>query len=148
MTAPVTRAVFDTNIVVSGLFWKGPPHRCLLAVEAGLVSLVISDPIVSELRDKLTGKFDVPLAEADAIIGRLNVRAERAPVTGRSGWVMQDPDDDKFIDAALASGTTTIVSGDRHLLALGSVEGIEILTAKKFLDRLVALSGPAEYGDD
>ena len=29
-----------------------------------------------------------------------------------------------------------IVSGDRHLLALGTVEGIEILTARQFLDRL------------
>ena len=52
----------------------------------------------------------------------------------------QDPDDDKFIDAALTAGATIIVSGDRHLLALGTVEGIEILTARQFLDRLPAMS--------
>lgn len=56
----------------------------------------------------------------------------------------QDPDDDKFIDAALTAGATTIVSGDRHLLALGTVEGIEILTARQFLDRLPAMSDDAD----
>jgi len=61
-------------------------------------------------------------------------------VQGRSGWVQQDADDDKFIDAALSAGATIIVSGDRHLLALGTVEGIEIVTARQFLDRLAAVS--------
>ncbi len=140
MTALVRKAVFDTNILVSGQFWKGPPYRCLVAAEAGLVLLVLSDPITSELREKLTEKFDVPAAEADAIIERLKARAENVPAQGRSGWVKQDPDDDKFIDAALTAGATIIVSGDRHLLDLGTVEGIEIITARHFLDRLPALS--------
>lgn len=95
MTALVTKAVFDTNILVSGHFWKGPPYRCLMAAEAGLVSLVLSDSITSELREKLTEKFEVPAAEADAIIDRLKARAEDVPAQGRSGWVKQDPDDDK-----------------------------------------------------
>jgi len=143
MTALVAKAVLDTNILVSGHFWKGPPYRCLMAAEAGLVSLVLSDSITSELREKLTEKFEVPAAEADAIIDRLKARAEDVPAQGRSGWVKQDPDDDKFIDAALAAGATIIVSGDRHLLALGAVEGIEILTARQFLDRLAEASGGA-----
>lgn len=141
MTALVTKAVFDTNILVSGHFWKGPPYRCLMAAEAGLVSLVLSDSITCELREKLTEKFEVPAAEADAIIERLKASAEDVPAQGRSGWVKQDPDDDKFIDAALAGGATIIVSGDRHLLALGSVEGIDILTARQFLERLAEASG-------
>lgn len=143
MTALVMKAVFDTNILVSGHFWKGPPYRCLMAAEAGLVSLVVSDSITSELREKLTEKFEVPAAEADAIIDRLKTRAEEVPAHGRSGWVKQDPDDDKFVDAALASGATIIVSGDRHLLALGSVEGIDILTARQFLERLAESGGAA-----
>jgi uncharacterized protein len=64
-------------------------------------------------------------------------------VQRRSGWIPQNPDDDKFVDAALSSGATVIVSGDCHLLALGTVEGIEILTARQFLDRLAAMSPDA-----
>ncbi|HSL20478.1 MAG TPA: putative toxin-antitoxin system toxin component, PIN family [Vicinamibacterales bacterium] len=140
MTAAVGKVVFDTNILISGHFWKGPPYRCLLAAEARLAVLVVSDAIVSELREKLTDKFAVPAAAVDAIIDRLSSHAERVHVQGRSGWVPQDADDDKFIDAALSSGATLIVSGDRHLLALGTVEGIEVITARQFLDRLAAVS--------
>lgn len=144
MTALVTKAVFDTNILVSGHFWKGPPYRCLVAVEAGLVLLVLSESITSELREKLTGKFEVSGEEADAIINRLKAHAENVSPQGRSGWVAQDPDDDKFIDAAMTAGATIIVSGDRHLLALDTIEGIEILTARQFLDRLPAMSEDAD----
>ena len=136
MTAAVPKVVFDTNIFVSGHFWKGPPYRCLLAAEARLASLVVSEPILTELRDTLIAKFGIAVEEVAAIVDLLDTYAERVPVVGRSGWVRQDPDDDKFIDAALSGGATIIVSGDRHLLALGSIEAIEILTARQFLDRL------------
>ncbi len=138
MTAAVVKVVFDTNIFVSGHFWKGPPYRCLLAAEARLATLVVSEPILSELREKLIDKFGIPEAEVAAIVNRLGAYVETVPVLGRTGWVAQDADDDKFIDAALSGGATIIVSGDRHLLALGTVEEIEILTARQFLDRLAS----------
>ena len=47
-----------------------------------------------------------------------------------------DPEDDKFIETALIGGAAIIVSGDRHLLAVGTVQGVEILTARQFLERL------------
>lgn len=138
MTAAVPKVVFDTNIFVSGHFWKGPPYRCLLAAEARLANLVVSEPILSELREKLTDKFGVAAADVATIVERLGTFAETAPVLGRSGWVAQDPDDDKFIDAALSGGAGVIVSGDRHLLSLAKIEEIEILTARQFLDRLAS----------
>lgn len=138
MTAAVVKVVFDTNIFVSGHFWKGPPYRCLLAAEARLATLVVSEPILSELREKLIDKFGIPEAEVAVIVNRLDAYAETVPVLGRTGWVVQDADDDKFIDAALSGGATIIVSGDRHLLTLGTVEEIEILTARQFLDRLAS----------
>lgn len=144
MTARATKVAFDTNILVSGHFWKGPPYRCLLAVDAGLVLLVLSEPIISEFKEKLERKFGVPDVEVEAIVERLATRAEIVRVEGRSGWVIQDPDDDKFIDAALVSGAAIIVSGDKHLLSLGSVDGIEIVTAREFLDRLPLLTDDSD----
>ncbi len=102
--------------------------------------MVLSNPIVAELREKLIEKFNVPQEDADAVVDHLKTYAEIVPAQGRSGWVKQDPDDDKFIDAALTAGATIIVSGDRHLLDLGTVEGIEVLTARQFLDRLPGLT--------
>jgi len=73
-------------------------------------------------------------------VERLRACAELTQIEGKSGWVPQDPDDDKFIETALKGGAGTIVSGDRHLLSLGNVQGIEIVTARQFLDRLAATS--------
>ena len=66
---------------------------------------------------------------------RWATRAQLASIEGKRGWVAEDPDDDKFIETALAGGATASVSGDRHLLSLGKVQRIEILTARQFLDR-------------
>jgi predicted nucleic acid-binding protein len=45
MTAGSLKVVFDTNILVSGHFWKGPPYRCVLAMEPGLATLVCASTI-------------------------------------------------------------------------------------------------------
>jgi len=47
--------------------------------------------------------------------------------------VIEDPDDDIFIGAALASGAEFIISGDEHLLNLGEYEGVRIVSAREFL---------------
>jgi hypothetical protein len=60
-------------------------YRCLLAAEARLAVLVLSDPIVSELPEKLSDQFGLSAAEVDAIIDRLIAHAERVRVQERSG---------------------------------------------------------------
>ncbi len=43
------RAVLDTNVFISGLFWRGNPFRCIQAAEAGLYELISADEILEEL---------------------------------------------------------------------------------------------------
>jgi predicted nucleic acid-binding protein len=47
--------------------------------------------------------------------------------------VCVDPDDDKFIAAALASKTKLIVSGDKHLLNVSGYAGIDVVKPGDFL---------------
>ena len=42
------RVVLDTNVLVSGVFFTGPPYRILRAWRDGQVQLVISAEIVDE----------------------------------------------------------------------------------------------------
>lgn len=86
MIAEPLKVVFDTNILISGHFWKGPRYRCVLAVEAGLAALILSDPILTEFREKLTDKFGVPKSEVDPIVERWGTRANVIPIEGKSGW--------------------------------------------------------------
>jgi len=57
-------------------------------------------------------------------------------VPARRVTVCSDPKDNIFLEAALEAKTDCIVSGDRHLLELGSFEGIPILEASEFLVRV------------
>lgn len=52
--------------------------------------------------------------------------------------VEDDPDDDKFLEAAVAGTVDYIVSGDRHLLDLESFRGIEIVDPRTFYEILSA----------
>ena len=53
------RVVYDTNILISGLLWKGLPYRCLLLAKAGVVELFLCKEIISELSLKLKDKFSI-----------------------------------------------------------------------------------------
>jgi predicted nucleic acid-binding protein len=50
--------------------------------------------------------------------------------------VEDDPDDDKFLEAAVAGDVDYLVSGDGHLLSLGSFRGIDIVEPRTFYERL------------
>ena len=130
------RAVLDTNVLISGLLWRGAPHECLLLAEASLYELVLAVSIFDELRDKLIHKFGNSADEAEEILIGLRRCATLVTLTGRSGWVSADPDDDKFIESALIGQADVIVSGDHHLLDLSAIEDIPILTPRQFLRRL------------
>jgi predicted nucleic acid-binding protein len=49
--------------------------------------------------------------------------------------VVDDPDDNKFIECALVAGASAVVSGDHHRLEPGSYQGIPILSAAEFIAR-------------
>jgi putative PIN family toxin of toxin-antitoxin system len=126
------RAVIDTNVLLAGLLWHGPPHALLEQVRAGTVSLVSSPVLLAELADVI-GR-----AKFDAILTRTNTSRERSLAEVRRlaevidppalpQPVCRDPDDDQVLALAIAAKVELIVSGDNDLLLLGSFEGIPII---------------------
>lgn len=51
--------------------------------------------------------------------------------------IMEDPDDNRVLECAVAGRADYIVSGDRRVLKLKAYAGIPILTARQFLDGVV-----------
>jgi len=49
----------------------------------------------------------------------------------------EDPDDDKFIECAVASNAGVIISGDRALRSIQKYMGIQIVTPREFLDTFI-----------
>lgn len=132
------RVVLDTNILVSGLLWDGGPRRILLSARNGAIELFISPPLVDELRDVLARpKFAVRLAAAATsvvtLVNGLLALATLVQPTEIPPTVELDPDDDAVLACAIAASAVFIVSGDDHLLSLGTFRGIRIVKATELL---------------
>jgi predicted nucleic acid-binding protein len=80
------------------------------------------------------GRPDTARAALDLVL----VTAHAFPPAALDGRICTDPDDDKFLACALASGAATIVSGDKHLVAVSGYRGIEVLRPRAFVDRYLA----------
>ena len=137
------RLVLDTNIVVAGLLWNGPPRRLIeLAIEGEVVELFSSPVLLDELAHTLGHfKFD-PRIEAfgtsvAALVAQYTALVILVVPASVPRIVVNDADDDHVIAAAVAARAELIVTGDRkHLLPIGSHQGVAIVTAREVVDRL------------
>jgi putative PIN family toxin of toxin-antitoxin system len=129
------RVTLDTNIFVSALQFGGKPMQLLQMGLEGELDIAISQPILDETLRVLREKFgwaDDDLRDAEAAISAATYRV--AP-TETLDVVEADPTDNRIVECAVASTSETIVSGDRHLLALGQFRGISVLRVGDFLLR-------------
>jgi uncharacterized protein len=133
------RAVADTNVVISGLLWRGAPRGVLDLARAGRVDLFTSPSLLLELGEVLQRKkFSRRLAAAevtveDLVLGYAALATViRPPSIGRV--VEDDPDDDAVLACAVAARADVIISGDRHLLNLREFRGMPILVPSRFLE--------------
>lgn len=134
------KVVLDTNVLVSGLISpNGTPARLINAWRERKFELVISPAILEELagvlqRDKIRCYYEhVDRDLARKYVAGLRRFATLVPGKVQVQGVCADPDDDKFIAAALEAGADYIVSGNDHLLDLKEYQGVKILKPGEFL---------------
>jgi len=129
------KVVLDTNVVVSGIFFGGPPQDILVAAYAARFHPVLSPEILDEYRravHKIAVRSRRP--ENEGLLELLLLKAELRAAAPLSKAVCDDPDDDKFLACALASGAPIIVSGDRELLAVSGYRKLRVITPRTFCD--------------
>ena len=134
------RIVLDTNILIGALITKDtPPDRLYQAWLRGEIELVTSTAQIAEITEVLARPRMQQLLDAEeaaAIVENLDARAvvldKPQPVD-----LSPDPKDNPILATAIAAQADLIVSGDkRHVLALGDVDGIPVVTAREALNRL------------
>jgi uncharacterized protein len=138
------RVVLDSNIIVSRfLSPHGVTAQLLDLVEKEHVTLIVSEPILTEYRDALMqepvkrrhGMSDAEITEAVEELAQLSVVVvPKITVT----VVVDDPDDNKFLECALAGNAPYVISRDPHLLTVGTYEQIHILRPHIFLETIAA----------
>ena len=129
------KVVMDTNVFVSGVFFSGPPYQILKAWQSGEFELAVSQEILDEYRR--VGEIlaeERPAIDLNPILNFVIEHAKVYKISKLREPICEDPDDDKFIACALASGSRVIISGDKHLLKVSGYEGIEVLKPRDFVD--------------
>ncbi|MBQ1765886.1 MAG: putative toxin-antitoxin system toxin component, PIN family [Aquincola sp.] len=142
------RLVLDTNVVVAGLLWNGPPRRVMeLAIASGegpAVELFSSAVLLDELAHtlaypKFAGRIAGYGASVSALVTHFTALVTLVVPASVPRVVANDADDDHVIAAAVAARAQLIVTGERkHLLPIGSHRGIAIVEAADALRRLGA----------
>jgi uncharacterized protein len=151
----VPRAVLDSSVLISAFLTPyGVSAKLLDAAEQGIFDLCISHEILDEaqhsLRTKVKGIRRYYAYSDDKIalfIEGLAAYAELISDLPQMRVVPLDPKDDVIVATALQAKADFLVTGDRHLLSLGSHAGIQIVPPRQFLDFLSsedALSSPEE----
>lgn len=122
---------FNSNVWVSALGTRGLCAELASLVlrlhEGGNLELLISAAVREEVRRILRDKFGASRADlsaADAVLD-LATAVGPAPWTPPAGF--PDPDDAPLVAAAIAAGADRFVTGDRALLAIGTVEGLRLV---------------------
>ena len=129
------KVVIDTNVLISGIFFSGPPYQILNAWRDKKLTIVISQEILSEYQsvsEELSKEF--PSIQIDQILDIITMHAEVVDTKGIEIQICEDPDDNKFIECALAGKSRFIVSGDKHLLKVSGYKGIKVLKPRNYVD--------------
>jgi len=127
------KAVLDTNVLISSLFWKGAPYKIFQKGLGGTFIILTSLEILEEVKNKLINKFRFPLQDTNDFIEIITINSKIIKPTTKFDIVKEDPSDNKIIECALAGEANYIVSGDKHLLDIKRYNKIKIILPKDFL---------------
>ena len=128
------RAVVDTNVFVSS-FFGGNPRKVVDLWKSGEITLCLSKLIVDEYIDVLRRLGLQNEKELDDLLDLFahGFRVVFTVKTPELRVVEKDPDDNKFIECAVALKAKFVVTGDKALLSIQDYMAIKIVSPKDFL---------------
>jgi len=130
------KVVIDTNVLMSGIFFTGPPFEILQKWHQGKFEIVIS-PAIEEEYNRVAQRLNSNFPDIDirSILEIIKNHSKSVNIFKKISNVCSDPHDDKFFECAVNSDCTLIISGDRHLLDASGFMNIRVLKPRDFLDK-------------
>ncbi|MBI2441361.1 MAG: putative toxin-antitoxin system toxin component, PIN family [Lentisphaerae bacterium] len=132
------RVVADTNVLISGLLWHGPPASFLDQALDKTFSLFGTDELTGVLcRPKFAARLKSRgWGPAELVVAYRNIMTLVKPAAIIVPEQLRDLKDIPVLRCAVAAHAHAIVSGDGHLLGLNEFRGILIVTPRVFLAAL------------
>ena len=128
----------DSNVLLSAAISEGPPFDVVTTVFAGSITLVFSRETFGEIADVLMTREPFDRIARDVRGGYLGHLAEGAmwarPVP--QSVKCRDPNDQVFLDLAVAAGAEYLITGDDDLRSVDQIGSTRIRRPREFLDEL------------
>jgi len=131
------KAVLDTNVVMSAIFFGGIPLKIVRAAYSKKIELVATRSVLSEYREvaeRLHKQF--PNVNYRRPLSILESKLSIVRPAAMGGQVCRDRDDDAIIACALGGNAKIVCSGDADLLALNGFRGLEIMRPADFYKQI------------
>ena len=129
------RVVLDTNCLLISLSRRGAYYTVWKEFFSEKYILCYTNEILSEYEEILSQKMggDIAGNVIKAIISRKNT--VRLDVHFRFNLIQADPDDNKFVDCAIAANASFIVSQDHHFDVLHAIDfpKVELIGIDEFV---------------
>ncbi len=136
-----TKVVLDTNALLISIGRRSRFRPIFDGLLSGKFNIVISNEILTEYVEILERKANIIVANniAQALIHSRNV--EKIEVSYKWNLIADDPDDNKFVDCAIAGRVKYVVTNDRHFLILKNISfpKVDIISVEEFLNEVEQL---------
>jgi putative PIN family toxin of toxin-antitoxin system len=134
------RVVLDTNVLLAALPRSSDSHRIFLELVRGTYELCLTSDILNEYEEVFQRKANPEVAVLALDV--LDILPNLLQVNKYYFWrlITVDPDDNKFVDCAIAANADFIVTDDKHFNVLKNVTfpKVKVISAAEFLEILKA----------
>ena len=129
------RIVLDTNVLVSATISQGPAYEILKLAKDGKIILVLSLDILKEFKEVISRqRFGFSQEQIYGVLKQIISISEIVIPIVKINIVIDDPDDNMVLEAAISGDVQYVVSRDKHILNLKSYQKIKIVGPNEFLD--------------
>ena len=132
------RIVIDTNCLLAILPSRSPYHKVWTEFLAERIEICISNDVLTEYEEILSEKTSPFFAETiiKTLLNKKNLI--RISPVWRFNLIIQDPDDNKFVDCAICGQAEYLVSNDKHfqILSMVAFPSVNVVRIQKFVEQL------------
>lgn len=132
------RVVLDTNVLLAALPRTSDSHLIFLELIGGSYDLCLTSDILNEYEEVFQQRANPQVAALALDV--LGILPNLLPVTKYYFWrlITVDPDDNKFVDCAIAANADFIVTDDKHFNVLNDIvfPKVKVVSRQEFLDML------------
>lgn len=128
------KVVIDTNVILNTIYPGSKNHWIQKALQNGDIELCVTTDILNEYAEIISNYFDAETS--NLFLSALEILPNIIYIQKYFFWklIPEDPDDEKFVDCAIAAGALFLVTNDKHFSKLKELRfpKVDILNEDEF----------------